>query len=172
LPVSIEAFERSGPEGPTLTIAGAAIDEDGHFWTTLWDSDHDVYPTSCNLARWEADEIVEIVPVMETGLVDFDKLFVMFDGRFAFTYIDGGYQDSIVMQTVEGDFVKGESPAQFMVPGPDGDFHRPGLFPRGFLIDRYGNPTDGFTSRQPRHTLARNLKRLRAFFFSKSASGT
>jgi hypothetical protein len=140
-----EQWEVIGLDDPIVAIAGAAVDSAGRLWTTLWDPQNLIYDTACSLVRWDADQIVEAVPVMDTYMVDFAMLFILPDDRFAFTYLDGGYQDSMVMETTSGGFVKADVPATIWVaPGPDGVFHGPMVGPGGLLWDQVGNPTEGF----------------------------
>jgi hypothetical protein len=127
-----------------------AVDENGGVWTVLFDYDKIFYPTICNLIRWENGEAVESIPVADTGSMQFERLFILPDGRFIFTYYNEGGALAIAEQTETGEFTISYPVFYYtnLFPDPDGILHLYGIFEESkFIIHISGTGTTGFRFR-------------------------
>ncbi|NLH47400.1 MAG: hypothetical protein GX444_02240 [Myxococcales bacterium] len=150
-----QQWEVFGPGDANAYTLGAATDAEGRLWTVLWDPYNELFSTDCSLVRWQKNEIVEVIPVSDDWFVDFTHLFILPDGRFAFTFDDSGYQYSMIMETTDGQFVKAYPNLGTYTPDSEGIFHHPVIIDNGWLFEDYGNPLVGFqrkfVGRVPNH---------------------
>ena len=147
-----------GPEHVGQSICDVHVDNDG-VWTIYVDPYNYRFAMDLSVVRWENGEIVEDIPVCDTGLLTSPHLYRHADGRFVLMYIDGGGQNTIMEQTEEGDFQRQtyeEYGSKNPVLGPDGLVHAmsqpfpfviyyegSGLTPFEYSVIGYGLPFSG-----------------------------
>ncbi|MCZ7583285.1 MAG: hypothetical protein M5R36_08095 [Deltaproteobacteria bacterium] len=114
------------------------MDGEGRVWTGYFDYDGVISPTTLSLVRWDDGEIAEVVPVGDTGITEFYKLFRFPDGRFGMTYHSGS--DWLVEQTPEGDFTACSAETLYRAAvGGDGLMHTLWVGPGRLVRHSYGS---------------------------------
>jgi hypothetical protein len=134
-------------------VVGLITDGSGGVWSLLCAPADANFPRMLNLVRWEEGQIAEVLPVFDDIPMGFIELFILQDGRFAFTYFNGAGAFSVVEQTSEGDFIYRipvSIVSSFMHPDTTGVWHAISTVNLGnnpILFDSFGTVLSGFQSR-------------------------